>query len=59
MTTVELRRIERALTNAVRGWTGAPLDPVIVEARMRLAVARARILMMELNEAAMEKKNGR
>ncbi len=36
------------LQKVIDGWTGAPLDPVVVEARQLVQVAHARILQAEV-----------
>lgn len=45
----------KALAAAVEEWSGAPLHPIVVEARMLLATTRAKILMAEMNSAAIER----
>lgn len=44
----ETRETARALREAIDSWTGADLDPVIVEARQLLGIARAKILQAEV-----------
>ena len=46
-----VRRDVEALSEVVEGWQGAPLAPVVVEARQLLGVARARLLQAELAAA--------
>ncbi len=51
-----VRRDVEALAAVVEGWQGAPLAPVVVEARQLLGVARARLLQGELAAAVSEKR---